>query len=273
MINVYVYLAELLLRVFFTLTAFLMNSSEAMIMEKIINWLACPASFQNLLYQPWSIATSLFLHSGFWHLFMNMLMLYVSGKIFLQYLDSRKLITTYFLGGIFGNFIYMLSYTYFPVFQDVLSVSHALGASGSIMAILAAITFYRPQHEVNLILIGPVKLYWIMIVFVVVDLLSIPNGNAGGHIAHLGGVMYGIGSQYLYHSYSQKTKRKKSKKSKSKFTTSYDNNWRPMSDEEYNAQKVKEQQKVDEILDKISKNGYDALTKAEKDFLFHFSKK
>jgi membrane associated rhomboid family serine protease len=211
------------------------------------------------------------MHANFWHLFMNMLMLYITGQIFLQYLDRKKLIRTYFLGGIAGNILYMLAYQSFPVFAENLPVSYAVGASGSIMAIMAAITFYRPQHELNLILIGRVKLFWIMIVFIVLDIINIPNGNAGGHIAHLGGVFYGFASQYFYRSYTTHKRPKKAKKQK--FATSYDYSQRPVSDEEYNAQKLKEQQHIDTILDKISKNGYDALSKEEKDFLFHYSKK
>lgn len=279
-INVAVYLAFLIVRWILSLFGFLMNSPGLETsLQLILNQLACPASFAQLLYQPWSLVTSLFLHADFFHILMNMLMLYVTGRIFTQYLDNRKLLITYFAGGITGNLLYMISFTVFPVFQSALPFSHALGASGSIMAIMAAITMYRPHHELHLFIFGRVKLYWIMIAFIVIDIISIPQSNAGGHIAHLGGVFYGVISQFFYRYYpsvsqagsSRKSANKKGKKQK--FSTSYDSNWRPMTDEEYNARKMKEQQKIDEILDKISKSGYDALTKEEKDFLFHYSKK
>lgn len=277
MINVAFYLFFVVLRLIFSVLGYLLESSSLSgVVGTVVNWLACPASFRVLLCQPWSLVTSLFIHANLWHILMNMLMLYIMGSIFIQYLDGKKLITTYFLGGIAGNLLYMAAYNIFPVFSSVLPLAHALGASGSIMAIMAAITVYRPNHEFNLILIGRVKLYWIMIIFVVLDIISIPNGNAGGHIAHLGGVMYGVISQLFYRNYNtgKRPKRKpKDRFKKQKYSTSYDNNWRPVSDEEYNANKVKEQKKIDEILDKISKSGYDALTKEEKDFLFHYSKK
>ncbi|MDL2230870.1 rhomboid family intramembrane serine protease [Bacteroidales bacterium OttesenSCG-928-L19] len=273
-INCAVYLVVLFLKLFASLFLFLNDySAEGSAFQWIVNKLSCPASFQTLLYQPWSMITSLFMHADFWHIFMNMLMLYITGRIFLQYLDKRKLVITYFLGGIAGNLLYMLAYNYFPVFSESMPFSHALGASGSIMAIMAAITVYRPNHEMNLILIGRVKLYWIMIIFVIVDIISIPQGNAGGHIAHLGGVFYGAVSQIFYRHYTPKKRVKKSKTKKQKFATSHDEHWRPMSDEEYNANKQREQEHIDKILDKISKNGYDALTKSEKDFLFNYSKK
>lgn len=277
-INIAVHIAFWILGAVLDLFGFLMQTEyAAAIMPKLMRLLECPASFQRLLLQPWSIVTSLFLHANIWHLVMNMLMLYVTGRIFTQFLDSRKLIVTYFAGGIAGNLLYMLCYNLFPVFSGVVGEAYALGASGSIMAIMAAITMYQPHYELNLILVGRIKLYWVMIIFILLDLFSISGGNAGGHIAHLGGVIYGLLSQIYYrnHTGTRKKVNFKSKKKSEKYTTSSpkNENWRPMSDEEYNEQKAKEQQKIDEILDKISKHGYDALTKNEKDFLFNYSKK
>ncbi|MDR2980207.1 MAG: rhomboid family intramembrane serine protease [Bacteroidales bacterium] len=278
-INVSVHLAIWILEGLFTLFGFLMQADYAeVILPKMLKMLECPASFSQWLRQPWSLVTSLFLHANLWHLAMNMLMLYVVGRIFIQFLDNRKLLITYFAGGIVGNLIYMTAYNVFPVFAAVLPLSYALGASGSIMAIMAAITAYRPNYELNLILIGRIKLYWIMLIFIVIDLFGIEQGNAGGHIAHLGGALYGFLSQFYYRGYHSGSRRKvnfknKKKREKQKTSAPHDARWRPMTDEEYNAQKNQEQQKIDEILDKISKNGYDALSKNEKDFLFNYSKK
>jgi len=271
-INIAVYIAFFLFRILANTFVYLSggNSSEIVI-EKLIHLLACPASFDQLLIQPWSIISGIFFHTGFWHLFMNMLMLYVAGIIFKQYLDDKKLIITYFVGGICGNLLYMGAYNFFPVFAEALPMAYALGASGSIMAILVAITVYRPHHEVNILLIGRTKLLWITLVFVILDIFSIPQGNAGGHIAHLGGALYGALS-VLFYTHITFPKFTKVKKKKTKFTTSYDNKWRPVSDEEFNTNRAKQQKRVDEILDKISKNGYDALSKEEKDFLFNFRK-
>ena len=277
-INIAIYLLFFVIKALFSLTAFLMNSDMAE--EWILlftNQLSCPASFQQLLYQPWSIVTSLFIHADFMHIIMNMLMLYVTGRIFTQYLDNRKLVITYFLGGIAGNLLYMAFYNIFPAFVTALPYAHVLGASGSIMAIMAAITVYRPHHELNMIFIGRIKLYWIMLIFVAIDLIGISNSNAGGHISHLGGMLYGALSQYCYRSYSwnwfRSKKVKRSSGNKKKYATSQEHSYRPVSDEEFNMRKKEEQAKIDRILDKISSSGYDALTKEEKDFLFNYSKK
>lgn len=272
MINVGVYISYLLFRGIMSLIAFLMNSNiNEVVMTRVIQLLSVPASFETFIFQPWSIVTSLFFHISFWHILFNMLMLVVAGRIFNQYLSEKKLLLTYLIGGIAGNLLYQIAYQTFPVFQEALPHSMAMGASGSIMAILAAITVYRPRHELFLFLIGKIKLQWIMLIFILLDLISIPKGNAGGHIAHLGGAMYGAiySSLLFFHPFKIKKKKKKQK-----FYTSYTSSSdRPMSDEEYNTRKKEQEKKIDAILDKISKSGYEALSKEEKDFLFFASKK
>lgn len=272
MINVGVYISYLLFRGIMSLIAFLMNSNiNEVVMTRVIQLLSVPASFETFIFQPWSIVTSLFFHISFWHILFNMLMLVVAGRIFNQYLSEKKLLLTYLIGGIAGNLLYQIAYQTFPVFQEALPLSMAMGASGSIMAILAVITIYRPGHELFLFLIGKIKLQWIMLIFVLIDLISIPRGNAGGHIAHLGGAMYGAiySSLLFFHPFKIKKKKKKQK-----FYTSYTSSSdRPMSDEEYNTRKKEQEKKIDAILDKISKSGYEALSKEEKDFLFFASKK
>jgi hypothetical protein len=170
----------------------------------------------------------------------------------------------------------MAAYNFFPAFVEVLPNAYALGASGSIMAILAAITVYKPNHSLNIIFLGQIALKWIMLIFLVIDLLNIPKGNAGGHIAHLGGALFGAGYGLFIigfqgRNFGKKTRKKRAKKQK--FTTSYQNFSEPVrhiSDEEYNARKTQQQKKIDVILDKISKSGYEALSKEEKEFLFYY---
>jgi len=263
------------------LCGFLGQFNGDKVMDTFTMYLSCPASFTVWLHQPWSIITNLFVHSSFGHLFFNMLMLYVIGKLFLQFLSQKQLLVTYLAGGIVGNLIYMLAYNVFPVFAGALAESHAVGASGSIMAVMAAITFYQPNYKINLLFLGRIKLLWITLIFVAIDLMSIQKGNAGGHIAHLGGVIYGtvyiliyaaLQKNGLHWSTNRAAKQRYKKTKKSKFYVSTESS-RPMSDAEYNAKKVEEQAKVDRILDKISQYGYDALSSDEKDFLFKYSKK
>lgn len=273
MINVIIYLLFVVIKLFVGITGFLFQEPyfTSFVSKKIIYYLSCPASFEALLIRPWTIITSIFFHEKFWHILFNMIMLSVVGGIFRQYLKEKHLLITYIIGGIVGNLAYILSYNFFPVFDIAVSQSIAMGASGGIMAILAAITVYRPSHKLNLLFIGPVKLIWITIFFFIIDFISIPNGNAGGHIAHMGGALYGALSVLFYVKFGFKFPNfKKSEKKKVKYATAtnYSYHEKPLSDEEYNARKVQNQKRIDIILDKISQNGYESLSKEEKEFLF-----
>lgn len=240
-------------------------------------WLAVPSSVTSLLTKPWTIITYMFLHEDIMHILFNMLMLYFSGKIFIDLIGKSRLFAVYFLGGISGAFLYILAFNIFPVFNLAVNCSVALGASASVLAILVAVSTFKPNYIVNLLFFGQVKLKYIAIVFILLDILSIDKGNPGGHIAHLGGALLGFAyinmlkkgyaiSFYRFNDFFKLFKKKK----KSKLRVEYKST-KPLTDEEYNTQKVEKQKKIDAILDKISKTGYENLTKEEKEFLFSSS--
>ena len=183
-INLGVFVIIKILGVFF----FLFNLSS----YEIIDLLALPAESKKLLSKPWTIITYMFVHKGFIHLIFNLLWLYFGGTIFLKYLSNKQIVSTYILGGLTGGLFFILAFNYFPVFESVLAQSVAVGSSASVLAILIAIATYVPNYIVNLTFIGRVKLKHIAIVSIVLDLILIPQGNAGGHIAHLGGAFYGF---------------------------------------------------------------------------------
>ena len=162
--------------------------------QPILSKLYLPADNNTLLHQPWTFITYMFLHNGLLHLLFNMVWLHLGGKIFLQHLQPKQLLHTYILGGLSGGLLFILAFNYIPALQGLTLDARALGASASVLAIMVAIATYSPNYSVHLPFIGIVKLKQIAIVCVVLDILSIPNGNAGGHIAHLGGAIFG----YLY---------------------------------------------------------------------------
>jgi membrane associated rhomboid family serine protease len=229
------------------------------------------------IQKPWGIVTSIFSHFGLWHLIFNMLFLHFSGQLFEQIFDRRRLWQTYIFGGIAGGILEISAHYLFPSFQNTDQV--VVGASGSIMAIFTALAFHSPNIRVNLFGIFPVKIYLIAIFFLLNDLIGISDSSDNvAHFAHLGGAIFGLISIQSLHSnrnilnvlgnffgrfkalFSHSNS---SKKVKTKFK----------SDEDYNLEKKKRQDKTDSILDKISKSGYESLTKEEKDFLFNQSKK
>lgn len=249
--------------------------------DLVAYWLSVPADLEQLLHRPWSIITYMFLHTSFIHIAFNMLILYFGGQIFLQFLDNKKLIGTYLLGGIAGGILYILSFNLFPVFTPIVKGALALGASASVMAVLIAIAAYVPNFSVRLILIGEVKLKYIALFYIVMDIISIPNGNAGGHLAHLGGALFGFYFAYQLRKGKDITVGVNRMlnyllalfSSKRKMKVVYKKTGKTKSDLEYNAQKKANQEKIDEILDKISKSGYDSLSKEEKAILFDAGKK
>lgn len=244
----------------------------------LLNKLYLPAENSRLISQPWTFITYMFLHSGFMHLLFNMLWLHFGGKIFLQYLHPKQLLSTYILGGISGGLLFIIAYNYIPSLQGHLYGAQALGASASVLAIIVAIATYTPNYSVQFPFIGFVKLKHIAIFSVALDIISIPKGNTGGHIAHIGGAIFG----YIYIKQLQKgndfstgfsnffERLVNTFKNKSKLKTVHK---RAKTDYEFNSGKLAQQKEIDKVLEKISKSGYESLSKEEKATLFSASKK
>jgi len=245
-------------------------------LTSVSEWLVFSKDPGDMLYKPWSIITYAFLHQGLLHIFFNMLILFYFGNYFLIYFTPKRLLNFYFLGAIAGALVYLLSYNFFPVFSGV-GRSYLLGASASVMAILVGIATKVPNLGVRLFLIGTVKLWQIAAVFIVLDLVRMPMGNAGGHLAHLGGALLG----YVYvkqldkgndigawwESLSDWFVGLFSSSKKKPFRTVHRNTTARKATPN-KPDKGEKQKKIDAILDKISKSGYDSLSKEEKDFLF-----
>ncbi len=241
--------------------------------EPFIKFMAVPASLSSLIIKPWTLITYMFLHENFLHILFNLLWLYWFGRVFIQYLGSRKLTGVYILGGLAGAALYILSYNIFPAFREALDMSYALGASAAVMAIAVAIAFHVPDYRFHLIFIGPVKIIYIVLFFILTDILTIASYNPGGHIAHLGGAFLGYWFVNQYAKGKDTTrginnildKGKNIFKKKKKMKVTYS---RKMTDMEYNKYKAEQQKQLDEILDKIAKHGYESLSKKEKETLF-----
>lgn len=277
-VNVLVFLLFYLFRTL----AFLFNLPS----EFLLGWFVFPKEPAEFLFKPWSIITYAFMHSGIWHILSNMLILYFSGIYFLNYFSPKKLLNFYFLGAIFGALIYMLSYNLFPAFAGV-GTSYLMGASAAVMAVLVGIATHIPHMRVRLLLIGSIKLWWIAAFLVILDVIQIPMSNAGGHLAHLGGAAFG----YVYAQQLKKgndiaggfekvidwfssifTGSVSSSVRRSNLKTVHRRKKTSTSSYKRGRNKKAEQEKVDAILDKISKSGYDSLSKEEKDYLFNAGK-
>ena len=273
-INLAFFILVSLVRVMF----FLADAPSAY--DGIINWFGVPSDTGRLLARPWTAITYMFLHFDLLHIFFNMLVLYIGGRIFKDFLGEERLAGTYIIGGLVGALFFIVSYNIFPVFSDWVSMSVAVGASASVLAIFIAVATYMPNYQLPLIILGPIRLKYIAIFFVVIDLISIDKANSGGHLAHLGGALWGFTYIALLKNGKDPGKwlsmwikalgsifRKKPR-----MRVEYSSQ-RPVSDEEYNKRRADQQKRMDEILDKISRHGYDSLSKEEKEILFKLSNK
>ncbi len=246
----------------------------------LVKWFVLPDAFSDLITQPWAFITYAFIHFSFWHLLFNMLWLHWFGTFVLNLFDGKRFLTVYLLGALFGGLLYVVSYNIFPVFET--SKSYLIGASGAVTAIMVFIATYAPNTEMR-IFKWNIKLWKIALFLVLLDLIRLPTGgNAGGMLAHMGGAIFGYvyGSQLVkgndigkwFENFMDwflnlfKTRKQKPFKKVHRTTTKATPRSSATTD------KTTTQKKVDAILDKIGKSGYESLTKAEKDFLFKAGK-
>jgi membrane associated rhomboid family serine protease len=244
----------------------------------LLPWIQLPSSPTAFLTGPWTLITYMFTHFDVLHILFNMLWLYWFGTIFLQFFNSRQLGGLYLLGGIAGGLLFMAAYNVFPYFRNLASGSVLMGASASVMAIVFAVSFYRKNYSITLLLLGRIKLIYLAMGVLVFDLLAITSSNAGGHIAHLGGALLGIW-------FASRMKAGKdltaplnrlmdvivnAGKRKPRMRVSYRRN---ETRYEYNARQQAINAELDAILDKLKRSGYAGLSSEEKRKLFEASKK
>lgn len=253
-------------------------ASQPGLASSVVSYLAVPASINVLLQRPWTLLTYMFLHEGFIHILFNMMWLWWFGKIFLAYLDQRKLVSLYLLGGLAGAAMYIGVFNLFPAFATSVNISSALGASAAVMAIVIATAVYLPDMELYLLFLGKIKLKYLAIFTFLITSVFDFSVNTGGKIAHIGGALMGFA-----YGYSLKNGKdigawlnriidflvtifRPGRRMKVTYK-------KPRTDYEYNNIKAEKQKAIDHILDKISKGGYDSLTREEKEILFSESQK
>ena len=253
----------------------------------IFDLFALPASLHRFIIQPWSLLTYMFMHAGFLHILFNMLWLYWFGSLFLYFFSAKHLRGLYVLGGICGGLLYMVAYNVFPLFNQEVAVSTLVGASASVLAIVAATAYREPNYRVQLFLFGAIRLKYLALVVIGIDVLSITSSNAGGHIAHLGGALAGLWFAASLNKGTDLTSwinwildgfislfQKKTWERKPKMKVHYGSNaTERRKDYDYNAHKKAQSDEVDRILEKLKKSGYDSLTTEEKKSLFDASKR
>lgn len=246
-----------------------------------------PSDWPSILLRPWTIFTYMFVHLDLMHILFNMLWLYFFGDLFLRWFNARQLGGLYILGGLFGGLFFALFFNLLPIQEGIQGTFYLMGASASVLALGIAVAFYRPDEPIQLFLLGTLKLKYLAIIMIVMDLLSLNGDNAGGNLAHLGGALAGLAFGYSLRKGIDLTgwinplidwfvnlmpSRRKMKViyKRPKFEQAHKTN---NVDQAYRDKKMQDTAQIDAILDKIKQSGYESLSEIEKKQLFDFSRK
>ena len=270
--------------------------------ENLSRALGVPASWLGLLERPWSPITYMFIHSDFFHLLFNMMLLYGIGNILQSLLGARRLLAVYLAGGLAGALVFILAFNVFPLFEG-LRGDYTVGASASVLAVVVGAATLSPDYPIRLFLFGNVRIRYLALIMVLMDLLFMAGSNAGGHFAHLGGAIFG----YVYIKRLQngqnlglwieqffeawpglvdrirrpslgkrrsfgRGKAGPLKVVKSGSTVGSMASGRGDATNSLAGSNRVSQQEIDAVLDKISKKGYDSLNAHEKEILFRASR-
>lgn len=225
------------------------------------------------IYKPWTFVTCLFSHEDFMHILTNMLWFYMMARIFIivtGFTHWTKISFIYLFGGIVGNLLLIASSFLLPNLLP--SSAYVLGASDGVMALSLALAVFCPNYVVNLILIGEVKLKWVVAFLFIMSTMVDLSVNTGGKISHFGGALFGAFYGYRLKNgndisvwftnlmkldFLQKRKLKVVHRSQPKS----------------NLYQLNEDRILNDLLDKINRSGYESLTKDEKEKLHYLSKK
>ncbi|HMP28504.1 MAG TPA: rhomboid family intramembrane serine protease [Saprospiraceae bacterium] len=283
--------ANVIIYIFFLLLYITFINLSPSTYQWILNILRIPGEIISFLKKPWTMLTYMFSHEGFWHLLWNMVGLNVFGRIVGDLLGDKRILPIYIIGGLGAAAMFLLWANFPPSVQN----SHAIGASGSIMALAAVAVIIAPDYQIRLLLLGNVKLIYIVIAFVLFDFVGIASqSNTGGHWGHIGGlltgffIIYGIKRgvdsteglnkvfdkvENLVNTTSGRTTKRsklrveyRSKKMSIDMFKPYALSPREMEDIK-TGKELNDEEELNRILEKIKNVGYDNLTNKEKSFL------
>lgn len=253
-----------------------------------LNQLMMPWQADELLRKPWTVLTYAFTHYDPFHILWNMIFLYWFGRLVEEYLGSRRLVGLYIMGALGGGLCYFVAYSLVPYFSTQVGGPGMVGASGAALAVAVGAATLLPNYTFHLLFIGPVRIKYIVLFFVVLSFFNSVGNNAGGNLAHIGGALIGFvyikllqnGSDmgrpvyWVMDAWSNlfrpKPPVKVSQRQRSTQATAstYASAGSPPSHVA-----VPDQDEVDAILDKIGRSGYESLTREEKQKLFRASQK
>lgn len=277
--NLAVFLGLLFLRVILLIVFSSQPEQFAPTYHNILSWMGMPMQSAELLWRFYTPLSYMIVHDDFFHFLFNMLALYVFGRIFMEFLGPKRLLPLYVFSGLAGAVLTFLLFQ-IPSLHTVFSNTILIGASASILGIMAATALLYPDLPLNMVLIGPVKLKYIALFYLLIDLVSISYAqNMGGHFAHLGGMLMGTTYALLFKNgydlaggWIRLNDRMFGKHAKVRVKMTVIQGGRGLSDEAYNTLKKEREATLDELLDKINAKGMKSLTRRERELLDKYSR-
>lgn len=282
LVNVVVFLVLLLAKVGLTM------ASRDGIYGIMLNQLMMPGEVTVFLHKPWTLFTYFFTHEEIFHILFNMLFLYWFGRLIDEYLGNRRLIGLYILGGIAGGLLFLAMYNLVPYFQQQ-ATRPMLGASAAAFSVAVGAATLLPNYTFHLLFFGPVRIKYIVFFFIVLSIAQSAGENAGGHLAHLGGALMGFfyvkllqnGTDlgrpiyWLVDGWGNLLKPKPAVKVSYRQRSNANTQASSFVPSAGTASSIStpDQDEVDMILDKISRSGYESLTREEKQKLFRASQR
>lgn len=263
---------------FIYITYYLSGLTKLSFYNNIFDWFILPAQIERIIDRPWTVLTYMFMHDGVFHMLGNVLWLWAFGYILQDLAGNTKLVPLFLYGGVAGAFLFVVTNNLFPVLSSQIEGKTLQGASAGVMAIAIATTSLAPNYRIFPMLNGGIPLWIITIIFVIIDFASIPSENGGGHIAHIGGALIGLlfvvqlkrgndWSAWMTRFFNWVTNLFNPDKKEWKKTAKKEFYYKTKGTQPYRKVSNITQKRIDEILDKISQQGYKFLTEEEKDIL------
>lgn len=249
--------------------AVLFNSTEERTDNFFRQWVFLRSDMSLAFSRPWTFITSSVMHVDLKHLLKNVLLVYFLGSFTEDLLGKKHVWYLFFLGAIFGGLFFIAAFNIFPLFDSIVEGAYLFGASAGAMALMTGLVTTSPTYNIHLFGVVKIRVLWIAIFFLLMDLIGLVRSNSGGHFAHLGGMLFGFiyvriyQGDFTFPSFSWPVREKKQK-----FKVNINEDYKPSS-----SGSDLNQDEIDAILDKISKSGYNSLSKSEKEKLFKASEK
>lgn len=283
LINVVIFLVLLVTKVSLTMAQ---NPGYGFIMSQLL----IPGDINAFLHKPWTLFTYFFTHEEIFHILYNMLFLYWFGRLIDEYLGNRRLMGLYIMGGVAGGLLYLAMYNLVPYFQSQADTARMLGASAAAFSVAVGAATLLPNYTFHLLFFGPVRIKYIVFFFIILSVAQSAGLNAGGNLAHLGGALMGFAYVKLLQNGTDlgrpiywladgwsnllrpKPAVKVSYRQRSNANTQA-STYVSSAGSATSAASTPDQDEVDTILDKISRSGYESLTREEKQKLFRASQR